>query len=135
MRYGLTVKLAVGLGLLVVAGCQNPVTVTEFWRPISEPNVQMELDKAQMKLDFDLKQCQCGIAPRNIPQPLVVEAQPDIQRLVETGVTVTDKGMTCGHQPEPLINECMRTRGWERTKCSGRLSVAGGATLCAAWAQ
>lgn len=121
-------------GLLVVlslSACSG--TPVEFWRPISEPTTLMPLDKAQMKLDFDLSQCHCGIYPSNVPQPDLVRFQPDQQRYAETSVTRTAKpGENCQQQPSLVVAECMRARGWEVTQCAGRIPVAGGGALCAA---
>lgn len=121
------------LGLLVIstlAACTS--SVAEFWRPVSEPNLLLSLDKAQMKLDYDLSQCNCGIFPTNIPQPDLVAFEPSKQRYVETGVTKTaEQGRSCLQQPSLVVGECMRSRGWEITKCSGRMPLAAGGALCA----
>ena len=110
-------------------------STAEFWRPISEPNILMPLEKSQMKLDFDLSQCGCGIYPANVPQPELVKFQPDKQRYVETGIVRTIKGNSnreCMQRPSLVVAECMRARGWEITKCSGRMPLAGGGAMCAA---
>lgn len=123
------------LGLFVLLGlaaCQSG-PIAEFWRPISEPNMMLSLDKVQMKLDFDLSQCSCGIYPSNVPQPALQAFQPGQQRLAQTSVTRTQKnGESCMQQPSLVVGECMRARGWEITRCSGRMPVAGGGALCAA---
>jgi len=126
------------VALLALAACghhdDHSKDVAEFWRPISEPNVQMSLDKAQRKLDFDLSQCRCGIYPTNVPQSDITSFQPDKERLAETSVLVTpdDEGQ-CMQRPSLVVSECMRGRGWEITNCSGRMPVPGGGSLCAAY--
>jgi hypothetical protein len=126
--------LAIG-ALLVLTACNGDMRVAEFWRPVSEPNVQMPLDKLQPKLDFDLSQCHCGIFPTNVTRTDIVAFQPDQQRLAQTSVTVTSDGNgQCMQQPSLVVSECMRSRGWEKTNCSGRMPMAGGASLCAAYA-
>lgn len=120
-------------GLIVVlalAACAS--STAEFWRPISEPNILLPLQKAQMKLDFDLSQCNCGIYPTNVPQPDLVNFQPGEQRYVETSITRTIKGSNeCVQRPSLVVAECMRSRGWEITTCSGRVPLASGGALCA----
>ncbi|MGE4352225.1 MAG: hypothetical protein AB7E52_08570 [Bdellovibrionales bacterium] len=119
------------LAVLALAAC-GPTTAAEFWRPISEPNTLMPMEKAQMKLDFDLSQCNCGIYPANVPQPDLVKFQPDKQRYIETSIIRTKDGSDiCVQQPSLVVAECMRTRGWEITKCSGRMPLASGGALCA----
>ena len=126
--------LAPCLALLVLAACGGPSQVAEFWRPISDPNIQMPLSKAQKKLDFDLSQCRCGIYPTNVPQPDLAEFEPDKQRLAETSVTVTpNEDGECMQQPSLIVSECMRARGWEVTNCSGRMPIPGGGSLCTAY--
>lgn len=124
-------RLVLSLFVFALAACGG--TAAEFWRPISEPNLLMPLDRAQSKLEFDLSQCKCGIFPTNIPPVDQVQFQPDRQRLVETGVTVTaeDSG-ECVQRPSLVVAECMRGRGWEITNCTGRMPLAGGGSLCAA---
>ncbi|MDD2324928.1 MAG: lipoprotein [Alphaproteobacteria bacterium] len=118
------------LAVLALSACAG--SVAEFWRPVSEPNILLPLEKAQMKLDFDLSQCQCGIYPTNVPQRDLINFQPDQQRYAETSVTRTLKGSdTCTQQPSLVVAECMRARGWEVTTCSGRMPLAGGGALCA----
>lgn len=122
------------LGLVAIcalAACTS--SVAEFWRPISEPNTLLPLEKAQMKLDFDLSQCNCGIYPANAVQPDLIKFQPDKQRYAETSVTRTMKGGSgeCMQRPSLVVGECMRARGWEVTTCSGRMPLAGGGALCA----
>lgn len=112
----------------------GPDKVAEFWRPISEPNLLMPLDKAQDKLDFDLSQCRCGIFPENMSHSNIVAFQPDKQRMAETGVIVTpDDEHSCRTQPSLVVSECMRGRGWEVTNCSGRMPLPGGGSLCASY--
>ena len=125
--------LVPSLVLLAIAAC-GPTQVAEFWRPISDPNIQLSLDKAQKKLDFDLSQCRCGIFPTNMAQPDLAEFSPDKQRLAETSITVTpnDNG-DCMQQPSLVVSECMRGRGWEVTNCSGRMPIPGGGSLCTSY--
>jgi len=124
------------LAIFAVVACthDSSMNVAEFWRPISEPNVQLPLEKAQNKLDFDLSQCHCGIYPTNVPQPDVSSFEPDKQRLAETSITVTpDEDGNCIQRPSLVVSECMRARGWEITNCSGRMPLPGGGSLCAAY--
>lgn len=125
---------SIALISLALAACGSHSNVAEFWRPISEPNLLLPLDKAQSKLDFDLSQCRCGIYPTNVPQPDLNSFEPDKERLAETSVTVTpdDKG-ECMQRPSLVVSECMRDRGWEVTNCSGRMPLPGGGSLCAAY--
>jgi hypothetical protein len=118
---------------LALVAC-GPDHMAEFWRPISDPNIQLPLDRAQKKLDFDIGQCRCGIFPTNVSQPDSIFYQPDKERLTETGVSVTpnEKG-DCVQRPSLVVAECMRARGWEVTNCSGRMPVAGGGALCAGY--
>lgn len=121
-------------GLIVVlalAACSG--RVAEFWRPISEPNLLLPIEKAQQKLEFDLSQCNCGIFPSNVSQPDLIAFQPDQQRYAETSITRTIKGNTgqCVQRPSLVVAECMRARGWEVTSCSGRMPLASGGALCA----
>lgn len=122
--------LIVMTAFLALTACQ-PRNVAEFWRPISEPNIQLPLDRAQLKLDYDLSQCNCGIFPRNIPLPLQAQFDADKQRLVETGVTAVETQGQCMRQPSLIVAECMRARGWEVTRCSGRMPTAGAGAVCA----
>jgi hypothetical protein len=122
------------LAVLALAACDSTTNIAEFWRPISEPNIQLPLEKAQNKLDFDLSQCRCGIFPTNVPQSAAISYQSDKQRLAETSVTVTpQENGTCIQRPSLVVSECMRARGWEVTNCSGRMPLAGGGSLCAAY--
>lgn len=124
-------RLALGLLAFALAACAGQAA--EFWRPISEPNLLMPLKKAQSKLEFDLSQCNCGIFPLNVPPSDQTHFQPDKQRLVQTGVTVTKENSdSCIQRPSLVVAECMRARGWEITKCTGRMPIAGGGALCAA---
>lgn len=86
-----------------------------YWKPISAPNVLMNANEAQGKLEFDLQQCKCGNFPKNIPTPIMMKYQPDQQRMVETS-----RYGSCGVNGAVLA-ECMRSRGWEPTLCAGRL--------------
>lgn len=131
MRFGLMSSAL--LTALALSACA-PANVAQFWRPISEPNLQMPLDKAQRKLTFDLSQCHCGIYPTNTPRDEGIGFQEDKQRLAETGLTVaTDQDNQCVQQPSLIVSECMRQRGWEETHCSGRMPLAGGGSLCSAY--
>jgi hypothetical protein len=123
------------LAVLALAGCGGPTEIAEFWRPISMPNIEMPLGQAQKKLDFDLSQCRCGIYPTNVTQSDLIKFQPDKERLAETSLTIkpNDRG-ECVRQPSLVVSECMRARGWEVTNCSGRMPLAGGGALCAAYA-
>lgn len=124
------------LALLFTTACtDSPSRIAEFWRPVSEPNIQMSIDKLQSKLDFDLSQCHCGTFPTNVSRSDAIAFQPDQQRLAQTSVTVKpDEEGACIQQPSLVVSECMRSRGWEKTNCSGRMPLAGGASLCAAYA-
>ncbi len=128
-------RLLIGLFVFTLAAC-GPSQIAEFWRPISEPNIQMSLEKAQTKLDFDLSQCRCGIFPTNTVRSNAIEFQPDKQRLTETSVTNTadEANDDCMLRPSLVVGECMRSRGWEVTNCSGRMPLAGGGALCAGYA-
>jgi hypothetical protein len=121
--------------VLALAACGGPTSIAQFWRPISEPNVEMPLSKLQTKLEFDLSQCHCGIYPSNVTRDESVEFQQDKQQLAATGVTVTPSASgECVQQPSLIVTECMRQRGWEPTNCSGRMPLPGGGSLCAAYA-
>lgn len=120
--------------VLTVTACGDSKNVAEFWRPISEPNIQMPLDKAQRKLDFDISQCNCGIYPANVSHTEMSEFQSDKQRLAETSATTSpDDSGNCVQRPSLVVAECMRARGWEVTNCSGRMPVGGGGSLCTAY--
>jgi len=129
-------KLLSLLILCVLTACGGGSDhVAEFWRPISEPNLQMSLEKAQSKLDFDLSQCHCGIYPTNISHSDMISFEADKQRLAETSETILpDENGTCMQQPSMVVSECMRERGWEVTNCSGRMPLPGGGSLCTAYA-
>lgn len=129
-------SLASCLTVLTLAACADePTVVAQFWRPISEPNLLMSLDKAQHKLDFDMSQCRCGIYPLSTTRDESIDFQMDKQRLAQTGVTVVpNEKDSCMQHPSLIVSECMRQRGWEETKCSGRMPLAGGGSLCAAYA-
>jgi hypothetical protein len=123
------------LVLFALVACEGPDHVAEFWRPISEPNLQMSLEKAQMKLDFDLSQCHCGIYPTNISHSDMINFEPDKQRLAETSETILpDENGQCMQQPSLVVSECMRERGWEVTNCSGRMPLPSGGSLCTVYA-
>ncbi len=125
--------LSLCLVAFALVSCSSTQSSTvEFWRPISEPNLLMSQDRAQHKLNFDLSQCRCGIFPTNIIQSDQIAFQPDKQRLAETGVTITETDSDgCMQRPSLVVSECMRARGWEVTRCSGRMPVPGGGSLCA----
>ncbi len=119
-----------------LSACVTPMgggdKMAAFWRPMSEPNILLPPQRAQRKLDFDLSQCKCGMYPTNIAQTDLIDFQPDKQRYIETSVTRTGKrGGDCMQQPNLVVGECMRMRGWERTNCSGRMGLASGGSLCA----
>ncbi len=121
------------LAVMTLAGCEGG-PVAQFWRPISEPNLLMPMQKGQAKLDFDMSQCRCGIYPSTVTQEEIVQFQPDKQRLAETGVTITpNEDNECEAKPSLIVTECMRQRGWEPTNCSGRMPLPGGGSLCAAY--
>ena len=125
----------IAFSALALVACSEDTNIAEFWRPISEPNIMLPLDRAQNKLDYDLSQCRCGIYPTNIPQSQITSFAPDQQRLSETSITVTpDEDGNCMQRPSLVVRECMRSRGWEVTNCSGRMPLAGGGSLCAAYA-
>jgi hypothetical protein len=108
----------------------------QFWRPISEPNALMASDALQKKLGFDMSQCHCGIFPANTTRSDAVKFQKDKQRYAQTSVTVTpDEEGKCQQKPALIVTECMRSRGWEPTNCSGRMPLPGGGSLCAAYKQ
>jgi hypothetical protein len=97
-----------------------------YWRPISAPNLMMPALEAQGKLEFDLSQCQCANFPKNIATPVMMQYQPDQQRMVQTS-----RGGSCGTATAGVLSECMRARGWEPTICSGRLPPEdGGPAYC-----
>jgi hypothetical protein len=129
--------VALSFACVLVAACGSFYSpVSQFWRPISEPNLLMASDAVQRKLDFDLSQCHCGIYPANATHDDIVQFQPDRQRLAETGVTVTpNEDGQCLAQPSLVVTECMRERGWEPTNCSGRMPMPNGGSLCSAYIQ
>ena len=134
MRFWFLLLIAV---LFVVAGCADHPPqdhIAQFWRPISEPNLEMGSDKAQKKLDFDVSQCHCGIYPGNVTHADIVQFSPDQQRLAQTSAAVKgdDQGQ-CLVQPSLVVTECMRQRGWEPTNCSGRMPLPGTGSLCASY--
>ena len=121
------------LAVFALAACEGG-DLAQFWRPISEPNMFLPIGKEQIKLDFDLGQCRCGIYPANAAHEDIVQFQPDKQRLAQTGVTVTpDDAGECMVRPSLVVTECMRQRGWEPTNCSGRMPWASGGALCAGY--
>ena len=108
--------------------------VAEFWRPISEPNLLMSLERAQHKLDFDISQCHCGIYPVDTLRSDMIDFESDKQRLAETSMTITPNTEgTCVQKPSLVVTECMRERGWEVTNCSGRMPLPGGGSLCTSY--
>ncbi|MGB9154274.1 MAG: hypothetical protein WCD70_14435 [Alphaproteobacteria bacterium] len=113
-------------------GACASTTLTQFWRPISEPNLLMEPVALQQKLGFDLGQCRCGIYPTNATHSDMVNMQADKQRLAATGVTVMPDEVTgdCQQKPSLVVTECMRQRGWEPTNCSGRTPLPEGGSMC-----
>ncbi len=126
---------AVILALAACSSDDSPKHIAEFWRPISEPNLLMSLDKAQSKLNYDISQCHCGIYPTTTLRSDMIDFAADKQRLSETSMTVQpDKDGNCAEQPSLIVTECMRERGWEVTNCSGRMPLPGGGSLCTAYA-
>lgn len=119
--------------VVLLAACESP-TVAQFWRPIAEPNITMTLEDAQLKLEYDLSQCHCGIFPKTVPQSVMANIDRDRQRLNQTAVTKDEVDGQCLVQPSLVVGECMRSRGWEVTNCSGRMPVAGGGAVCAGYA-
>lgn len=127
-------RLIACLFVLALAACNGGSSsgFAEFWRPISEQNMQLPLEKSQLKLEFDLSKCRCGILPVNVPQQDMIAWQPDQQRLAETSITKTeDEEGQCVQRPSLEVAECMRARGWEVTQCSGRMALPGGGAMCA----
>ncbi len=108
-------------------------SIAQFWRPISEPNIGMPLNESQVKLQYDISQCSCGIGPVNIPRSVQANIDLDRQRLNETAVLGEEVERQCQRRPSYVVGECMRARGWEVTNCSGRMPVAGGAAVCAGY--
>ena len=130
-------RLAVlSLACALVAGCaSSSPPPTQFWRPISEPNLLMPTDALNQKLQFDLSQCHCGIYPTNATRDDMIHMQADKQRLAATGVTIIpDEAGQCQQTPSLVVTECMRQRGWEPTNCSGRVPLPNGGSLCASYA-
>jgi len=133
MRLRFTFPLLACVALFALAAC-GPDRIAQFWRPISEPNIEMPLAKGQKKLEFDLSQCHCGIFPTNVTHSEAVEFQRDKQQLAATGSTVTpNEAGQCVSQPSLIVSECMRARGWEPTNCTGRMPLPGGGSLCASY--
>ena len=135
MRFSLPtcLGLVACVALMALTAC-GPDRIAQFWRPISEPNIEMPMAKAQRKLEFDLSQCHCGIYPSNVSHDESWEFQKDKQQLIATGIT--DQGTeagTCLQQPSLVVSECMRQRGWETTNCSGRMPLPNGGSLCAGY--
>jgi hypothetical protein len=121
------------LVILALVACESN-NIAQFWRPISEPNLLMPLEKGQRKLEFDLSQCKCGIYPDSMLHSDIADFQPDKQRLAQTSTaTEKDIGGDCVTQPSLIVAECMRSRGWEATNCSGRMPLGGGGSLCAGY--
>lgn len=129
--------IALSLFCAFLGACDTTSSaVTQFWRPISEPNLLMPSDALQQKLGFDLSQCHCGVYPANATHDDMIAYQADKQRLAETSVTITpDENGQCLQTPSLVVTECMRQRGWEPTNCSGRVPVPNGGSLCAAYVQ
>ncbi len=118
--------------VLLLAACESP-QIAQFWRPITDPNIHMNLEDAQVKLEYDLSQCNCGIFPRTIPQSVQGAIDMDRQRLNQTAAVTDEVEGQCIRKPSLIVGECMRSRGWEVTNCSGRMPVAGGAAVCAGY--
>lgn len=119
--------------LFLLAACES-ANIAQFWRPISEPNISMTLDDAQLKLNYDLSQCNCSVFPVNMPHSVQSKVEVGKQRLNETAVVDDEVKGQCVRKPSLIVAECMRARGWETTNCSGRMPVAGGAAVCAGYA-
>ncbi len=119
--------------VLLLVACESP-NIAQFWRPIAEPNLHMNLEDSQVKLEYDLSQCNCGIYPKTIPQSVMAAIDMDRQRLNQTAVTKDEVEGQCVQRPSLVVGECMRSRGWEITNCSGRMPVAGGGAVCAGYA-
>lgn len=120
---------------LLLIGCSDdkpkPIPVVlNYWRAISNPNVLLTMEQAQNKLSYDLAQCKCSNFPLNVPHNETALYAPDIGRLAETAATKADRAGGCSTSPDAVLIECMRTRGWEPTACSGRIATVGG-TQCA----
>jgi hypothetical protein len=120
--------------ILLLTACETPQQTAQFWRPIANPNIALNLNDAQVKLEYDLSQCHCGIFPRTVPQSVKSIVTTDRQRLNQTSVNAVDVGDgQCVEKPSLVVGECMRARGWEVTNCSGRMPVAGGGAVCAGY--
>lgn len=137
MRYRFS-ALSLLSAFLLVSCASEPVAPSldlasvRFWRPISEPNVLLKSDTLQKKLDFDLSQCKCSIFPKNATRDEGLMFRADEQRLAQTDVTATpDAEGNCHQNPNLVVAECMRHRGWEPTSCAGRLTLPSGGSLCA----
>jgi hypothetical protein len=131
------VVLSLACALLAACETSSPSPyISQFWRPISEPNLLLPSDTLQKKLDFDLSQCHCGIYPANASHEDIMQFQPDQQRLAQTGVTITpNEDGQCLQKPSLVVTECMRQRGWEPTNCSGRMPLPNGGSLCTVYVQ
>jgi hypothetical protein len=101
-----------------------------YWRPISNPNVNLGSTQAAQKLNFDLAQCRCNNYPVHVPHQEMGQMMPDVSRLAETSATKIDAGVGCSTSSNAVLIECMRWRGWEPSQCSGRMNTPGG-TQCA----
>ncbi len=106
-----------------------------FWRPISQRTIDLPNDRAQWKLEYDLRQCNCGNFPGTVPLPVLMEFTADQGRLSETSnaAAAVDVGAPkpmCQTVPALVAQECMRARGWEPTLCAGRLPPVGGGFAC-----
>jgi hypothetical protein len=115
------------LALTLIAACADDNRVLlNYWRPISNPNVFLTDVQMHAKLNYDLAQCKCSNYPINVPHNEMAIIQPDMGRLAETGATKRDSENGCITTPGAVLIECMRTRGWEPTACSGRMRTPGG---------
>ena len=141
MRRSLIAVCAVSIAGMLAVACESDNALTlddstvQFWRPISEPNILLPLDKLQQKLEFDLSQCKCSVFPTTVPRDNAIQFQKDKQRLVQTSSTLKmdTKVQSCTHSTPLIVAECMRYRGWEPTTCSGRVPAAGGGSLCSSY--
>jgi hypothetical protein len=119
--------------LLTACADDEPIVqpvLLNYWRPISNPNVFLTGAMAAQKLNYDLGQCRCGNTPINVPHQEMGTLIPDRSRLYETAAIRGDVGGGCSTTPDAVLIECMRSRGWEPTSCSGRVATPGG-TQCA----
>jgi len=116
----------IALAVVLLGACNDIQPTADYagagyWRPISSPNILLATDDAQMKLEFDLRQCNCANFPTNFPTPAYIAFQPDLGQLAQTSIIGVGPQGTCQNVPAEVLRECMRARGWEPTLCAGRL--------------